>query len=131
MHILHMKYCCTFFIGITLFAWGLPKAEAQKSLRFNQVKLVSTAETVPAGKVWKIENIGSSLYAPVTTGLSSTPAIIINGNPIYLFVVRTSNSSNYLGTPAVFFPIWLPAATTLAASNNINFISVIEFIETP
>ena len=33
------------------------KLSAQNNLQFNQVKLVgSTAETVPAGKVWKIES---------------------------------------------------------------------------
>jgi len=29
---------------------------AQGNLQFNQVKLVTTLETVPAGKVWKVES---------------------------------------------------------------------------
>ena len=30
---------------------------SQGNLQFNQVKLVSAEETVPAGKVWKVENV--------------------------------------------------------------------------
>jgi hypothetical protein len=32
-------------------------AYAQGNLQFNQVKLVTALETVPAGKVWKIESV--------------------------------------------------------------------------
>ncbi|HRS53713.1 MAG TPA: hypothetical protein P5250_03315 [Bacteroidales bacterium] len=106
--------------------------KAQKTLEFNQVKLItSTTETVPTGKVWKIENIGSAIHTAPITSSSATPAIVVNGTTIYLFIARTTNTSDYYVTPAPFFPIWLPAGTTLATSNNINFISVIEFNEIP
>ena len=53
-----------------LFALFLSKfGFSQGNLQFNQVKLVSTIETVPAGKVWKVEN-----YLP-----SSQLAIDLNG----------------------------------------------------
>jgi len=103
--------------------------KAQKSLEFNQVKLVTTQETVPLGKVWKIENIGSPVYYYVNTGASTTPSIIINGNHIYIFKLRTTQNQTYYGNQSYFFPIWLPEQTTLAVGNNINFISVIEFNE--
>lgn len=102
---------------------------AQKSLEFNQVKLVTTQETVPNGKVWKIENIGSPVFYYVSAGSSTTPSIKVNGNHIYIFKLRTTQNQTYYGNQSYFFPIWLPSQTTLAVGNSINFISVIEFNE--
>ena len=36
---------------------GFTVIQAQGNLQFNQVKLVTTLETVPAGKVWKVESV--------------------------------------------------------------------------
>ena len=58
------------FIVVTAF-FAVLYAYAQGNLQFNQVKLVSTVETVPAGKVWKLEN-----YLP-----SSQLAIDLNRQP--------------------------------------------------
>ena len=33
---------------------------AQASLEFNQVKLITTVETVPLGKAWKVESVASN-----------------------------------------------------------------------
>ena len=55
-------------------------ASAQGNLQFNQVKLVTTAEAVPAGKVWKVENIlPTEIY---TYGSNNPPLIyeiLVNG----------------------------------------------------
>ena len=47
------------------------------SLEFSQVKKVTTVETVPAGKIWKIESIGK------TASLSSSK--------LQLVIVRFKN----------------------------------------
>jgi hypothetical protein len=57
------------------------KLSAQNNLQFNQVKLVgSTAETVPSGKVWKIES------APLTVknGIRVPPSFLIGTDTIIL-----------------------------------------------
>jgi len=124
-----MKNILSSLTIILLFFFMNDFTSAQKTLEFNQVKLITTQETVPVGKVWKIENIGSPVYYYVSTGSNSTPSIKINGNHIYLVKIRTTQNQSYFGTQSYFFPIWLPANTSLAAGNNINFISVIEFNE--
>ena len=103
---------------------------AQGNLQFNQVKLVSTVETVPVGKVWKVESIqyqgGPSFYLN-TQGIRSIEGTLnfqINGIVIY-------PSLHYMATndavPFQTFPIWLPAGSTLAAGSGTAFLSVVEF----
>ena len=57
---------------IALFILLNHLAFAQGNLQFNQVKLVTALETVPAGKVWKIEsviyNIPSEMSSYQTSG---------------------------------------------------------------
>ena len=70
----------SFSIVIVLLVLGF-KLSAQNNLQFSQVKLVgSTAETVPAGKVWKIES------APLTVknGIRVPPSFIIGTDTIIL-----------------------------------------------
>ena len=108
-------------------------AKAQGNLQFNQVKLVSTVETVPAGKVWKVENpifAGGQVFVIVTYSGGSM-AYYINGQICYIASsngssITTNNSPNTLG-----FPFWLPAGSTLAASTNMRYLSVIEFNVVP
>ncbi|NBN99205.1 MAG: hypothetical protein EBV19_08240, partial [Flavobacteriia bacterium] len=51
--------------GFLVFSGGFL---AQGNLQFNQVKLVTNQETVPVGKVWKVESViynipsGSNTY---------------------------------------------------------------------
>jgi hypothetical protein len=101
----------------------------QGNLQFNQVKLVTTVETVPTGKVWKIESVTYSAPIPYMGSSSAGTDVCyvkINANNQ---IVR-SFSFQYNGGAAVWeqsFPIWLPAGTTLAAFTGVNLISVMEF----
>jgi hypothetical protein len=115
----------------------------QGNLQFNQVKLVSTLETVPTGKAWKVENAtyGGGLVFCVagTTGSSycgsnlnniSAMALIgvmsftVNGQPNYISIL----SSGAGFSPNLYpFPIWLPAGTTLSVGTNMLYLSIIEF----
>jgi hypothetical protein len=123
-------------------------AFTQGNLQFNQVKLVSTIETVPAGKVWKVENylpssqLAIDLNRPsnqATAGGTKNFIMLVNSNQVFLQTTITRevgrddgywNHSGY--TTASDYkifdaPIWLPASTTLAASTNVLSLSVIEF----
>jgi hypothetical protein len=98
--------------------------KAQSSLQFNQAILVSTSQTVPVGMVWKVESvIASNQLAPglaynVNAGATKSIVILINGSNAY---VKTWDEKNY----------WLPAGTTLEASTNTLYISVLEFKISP
>lgn len=115
--------------------------KAQFNLQLNQVLLVgNTTQTVPAGKVWKIE---SYMQAGVTindmvesTASCNFPgrhhAMIVNNQLYYLI-----NGSPGHGSSGVYMavgnllPMWIPAGTTLRSSCAADVISVLEFNLTP
>jgi len=129
-----------------IFLMGVFKA--QGNLQFSQVKLVSTQETVPVGKIWKLENYRPTvslandlnrLSNQATAGGAKNFVILVNGTPVYLQTTLTRevgrndgywNQDGY-ATSSDFkifdAPIWFPAGTTLAASTNVGFIGVMEF----
>jgi hypothetical protein len=115
-----------------------------QSLTFSQVLLVGNAtQTVPTGKVWKIENYllnnsatlasnaqtfcggtatNASFYVTPPGG-SATAFFLKPGN----FVVNASNQGGY----GVVFPIWLPEGTALQSNCASWYLSVIEFSVVP
>lgn len=119
---------------------------AQKTLGFSSVKLVTTSETVPAGKVWKIEGVAGSrvlLYRYYSSNNADfAPAqcyIKINGNDVSVINTLGTGAGNgngnggagysgftYAASPTNF-PLWLPEGTSLEVSTNVTYISVIEF----
>jgi len=124
-----------------LFAFFLPLiAQAQGSLQFNQIKLVTTLETVPAGKVWKVESVIynipidiSGYQAANTANCNSTnyrsTSIEVNGTPTKVGQGTTTAAySNLLYTHAYTrLPVWLPAGATLSGGPCNLQVSVIEF----
>jgi len=113
------KYLITLIIGILFFN----VSKAQSNLQFNQVKLVTTVDTVPAKKVWKVESV---LYSNANTN----SYISLNGTSL---LVRYINYVQ-IGTTGVAsliwemkYPFWLPAGSTLAKSTNVESISIIEY----
>jgi hypothetical protein len=99
-----------------------------KSLQFKQVKLVTnTTEVVPVNHVWKVVGIFTDVLTTGNFSDSNTPAIIVNGAKNYYMVPMPIGSGiNFAITP-VGFPIWFPAGTSIAASNKVKYINVIEF----
>lgn len=101
-------------------AWG-------QTLQFSQVLLIgSNTQTVPAGKVWKVETVlpeGQGI-----TSLSRTPLFIaVNANSVGM-----GGFINYGSTLDIHSqPVWLPAGTTIAAGQNVFRVSVIEFTVLP
>ena len=121
---------------------------AQGNLQFSQVKLVSATETVPVGKVWKLQNFlpNVSLFTDITRNQQNPTSggirnfiILVNGISIYLQTTVTrevGRSDSYwsqdgyataASSSILNDPIWLSSGTTLAASTNVQFVSVIEF----
>jgi hypothetical protein len=123
----------------------VPCSTAQGNLQFNQVKLVSTVETVPTGKVWKVESAtyaggsifcvgggptGGTVYCTLSSNALQNYSVIgimsysINGQPNYISDIVYSNSISAQLSP---FPFWLPASSTLAVGTSMRYLSVIEF----
>jgi hypothetical protein len=114
-------------------------ANAQGNLQFNQVKLVTSIETVPLGKVWKIESVIYNI-APTATGYQSgagscnstsyeSTAIEVAGIPTKVGqgTQPASYSSLVYTHSYTILPLWIPAGTTLSGGTCLNKISVIEF----
>jgi hypothetical protein len=112
-----------------------------QSLQFSQIKIVTTTETVPTGKVWKCTSVLASgtMSTTSTSSTTSSKQILINGNivPIsgrsYRFNGTTSSNSTSTRTSDQSYgqytemPIWLPAGSSLSPSTGSSGISVIEF----
>jgi hypothetical protein len=108
-----MKHIVIFFLTM-LSIGGL---EAQGNLQFNQALLFSgtTLNTVPAGKVWKVENSGQSY---TNGGSNAYASLVINGQNWF-----PQGSGGTLPSG----PIWLPAGTTIAGWSNNTQYNIIEF----
>lgn len=133
-----MKNYTVLAVVVALCSWfGPAGAFAQHTLQFNQVKLVSTVETVPTGKVWKIESMlpSSRLTTYFCTNTSSCGyaqtqhIILVNGTSVYMASSDVSGEYAGYATSALTLntTIWLPEGTTLAAGTGVYSISVIEF----
>jgi hypothetical protein len=130
-----MKKCLIFLVFVTM---GLC-VMAQGNLQFNQVKLVTTLETVPAGKVWKVESVIYNI-APTATGYQSgagscnstsyeSTAIEVAGVPTKVGQgTQPASYSSLIYTHSyTILPLWLPTGTSLSGGTCLNKVSVIEF----
>ncbi|MEI6766611.1 MAG: hypothetical protein WCM76_13340 [Bacteroidota bacterium] len=114
-------------------------ANAQSyTLQFSQAILVSsTQQTVPTGKVWKVEGVASPRMEFGYNQAISDQNILINGVTISVQLNGIYNTGYSSGSPqnlgwGTHFPLWLPAGTTLKTGSNVAYISVIEFnLSTP
>jgi hypothetical protein len=127
-------------ILITGLVFAFVQMKSQGNLQFNQVKLLNASETVPNGKVWKVENMVYSTEVVSATawgslGYSGTTAneqvnkIILNGNQI---TVRKSssqagNSNANSVTWEMAYPLWLSSGTVIAPGTGVLYINVVEF----
>jgi len=136
-----LKHFISFFFFIAISStW------AQGNLQFNQVKIISNTDapqTVPVGKVWKIESVFANdqdVYAASTSGANQSfftacgvPSawyfyygryLAINNIPIS-FGVHSS------GEQMTQLPIWVPAGSTICTCTNSSLCakgySAIEF----
>ncbi len=111
------------FIALSSFSQG--------NLQFNQVKLISAQETVPSGKVWKVESALFAGGAPfqVTTYTQGSMSYLTNGTTCIIAnsINGASSTNNNSPVSENAFPFWLPAGSTLASGTNMRYLSVIEF----
>lgn len=110
---------------------GAASTNAQGNLQFNNAILISsTLQTVPAGKVWKIESYTPTSVYGIHGGIPATHNIVINGD---IKIVGMSAGLNYnynSGSHSAVlhsFPIWLPAGSTVIVGAGISSLSVLEF----
>jgi hypothetical protein len=109
----------------------------QYNLQLNQVVLVSnTIQTVPVGKVWKVESyMQAGIAAPDMIEIGTACAysdrhhpMIVNGQTYYLI-----NGSPGHGSTGTFLavgnllPLWLPAGATIRTACAKDVLSIIEF----
>ena len=112
-------------LSILFIALG---AKAQGNLQFNQVKLVSTSEIVPSGKVWKVENAIFAGGTPFTITLYTygSMSYAVNGLACYISSSGGPPTGNNYANASTF-PFWLPAGSSLASGSNMRYLSAIEF----
>jgi hypothetical protein len=123
-----MKKIITAFAIIFCVAFFAQESKAQGNLQFNQIIFYDIVFngtqnfTVPAGKVWKIESVG-------TGSTSSTPLYLRNAGGV---AIAHFNSSGY---SSASFPYWLPpgfAGTFANIHPSIRAtVSIIEFNVVP
>lgn len=116
-------------------------SNAQSGLAFSQVLLVDNqVQTVPAGKVWKMESIWSFTSGVVNSNCSSVANALDYGraievNSVVLFPVsatQTGSSGNiFFSGEVASFPYWVPAGTTVRSYCPGSQISILEFSIVP
>ena len=148
MMIKQLQYSISNFIksALMLGLLGMCQSLVAQNLQFGKTKLIeSKTDTVPKGKVWKVESfIYSKTVTDCPTGASSiniSDSIAINGNKLAVRVQRFSGLHDnwrygYGWSPEFFLweqktPMWFPAGTTLATGRGVLYISVLEFNDIP
>jgi hypothetical protein len=107
---------------------------AQGNLQFNQVKIISNIDppqTVPVGKVWKIESVFTAgdqdVYGVQTSGttLSLFPACgvpsfyyLYSGRYLAINSIPISFGIHSAGETMTNLPIWVPAGSTVCTCTN-------------
>jgi hypothetical protein len=115
------------------------------NLEFNQVKLVTAQETVPAGKVWKVVSVVYNIAETQTGYSTSTSTTSCNSSAYRSLSITVDGTTTKVGqgtnTAAysnlayvhsyTMLPLWLPAGSTLDGGPCLNKVSVIEFNVVP
>jgi hypothetical protein len=122
-----LLFIAIYFVSLQLSAQG--------NLQFNQViKVVNVNQTVPAGKVWKVESyhqetVGISTNMPTTgCGDLSRPRPYFVDNTMYYHLNGIGNgNSNFASSATNEFPLWLGAGQFIRTSCPQDFLSIIEF----
>lgn len=144
---LHCRMKCVWATPFfTIFFLCIGTNAQGQNLQFGKTKLVdSKTDTVPAGKIWKIESFVYSKTLADCPGSGATvnisDSIVLNGNKLSVRAQRFAGLvdwRNWNTSPSPEFlvweqktPMWLPSGTTLAAGRGVLYISVLEFKDVP
>lgn len=131
---------------LTLTSLTYASTVKAQNLTFSEIKMITTVQSVPTGKVWKIESVASTSAQALSAlagcqASSNSTQISVNGTTIhvsarYAITGSNCNSSASGGTGVATtgnltrLPMWLPSGTSLAIGSGASFISVIEFTVT-
>jgi hypothetical protein len=130
-----------FIFGMHLYGFG------QGNLQFNQVKIISNIDppqTVPAGKVWKIESVFSDAASDTypVDGSGSTQNFFAScgmgafyfhyyGRYLAINSIPVSFGIHSAGEQMTNLPIWVPAGATICTCTSPTYCargySAIEF----
>jgi len=128
-----MRTFLHFAIVVSLFL--LANTSQAQTLQFSQVLLVSTTQTVPANKVWKVEGFMPSQSLTTQPFNVKDFSIVVDNSQVYVAGAHMGSSGSQYAwgyyANLDFQPLWLPAGTTLAAGTNVFRVSVIEFTVVP
>lgn len=117
-----------FFIQFNSFSQG--------NLQFNQViRVNNTAQTVPSGKVWKVETymqsntyISEYIEYPNCNFPDRQHPFLINSKPYYQINGSPGHgSSGIMMAVGNLFPLWLKAGEIVQTTCPDNFLSIIEY----
>ncbi len=108
---------------------------SQGNLQFNQVVIVNDqVQTVPAGKVWKVESYQQQQVSISTSFPTTGCADLSRPRPYFIDNIQYHNiegighgNTSFASTAKNNFPIWLKAGQTLKTSCPGDILSVIEF----
>lgn len=134
-------------LSIVALTLSLIAQGQNNQLKFNQVKIVQSAETVPAGKVWKVESVIYNITYdddgfPTSLSSSCNPArfryyaVTIDGTQTKVGNgasegLYNTSSAVWQSVNRTMLPLWLPAGSSLDGGPCNNKISVIEYNVVP
>jgi hypothetical protein len=113
---------------------------SQGNLQFNQViRVNNSAQTVPIGKVWKVEtymqsntHISEWVEYPSCTYPDRQHPFLINSKPYYQINGSPGHgSSGIMMAVGNLFPLWLKAGEVVQTTCPDNFLSIIEYNVVP
>lgn len=113
---------------------------SQGNLQFNQViRVNNSAQTVPIGKVWKVEtymqsntHISEWVEYPGCTYPDRQHPFLINSKPYYQINGSPGHgSSGIMMAVGNLFPLWLKAGEVVQTTCPDNFLSIIEYNVVP
>jgi len=115
------------FLSLNLFSQG--------NLQFNQVVIVSDqVQTVPVGKVWKVESYQQQQVSISTNFPTTGCSDLARPRPYFIDNIQYHNiegighgNTSFASTAKNNFPFWLKAGQTLKTSCPGDILSVIEF----
>ena len=118
------------FITLSICLAFALSSNAQNQLTFNQVLLVpltSQGDTVPQGKVWKVES--ALFYQAMSTSspTSSYTYFKVDAENVSVSGTMNNNNGGSYSYVSNIFPVWLPEGTIVAEGNVSMKLSIIEF----
>lgn len=129
-------------MGLLLFtSCGL----SAQNLEFVNARFVEAkTDTVPTGRVWKVESIiyeQGVTHCPTSSNyINISDSINLNGKGMMVRAQRFSGlhpgwSSQAFSPEFIVWeqklPMWLPSQTTIAVGRGVRYLSVLEFKKTP